>query len=81
MWLTEISGWMLIPVTMRNTGDLIWEYERKAPVIAETHLTIRGAALEAYRVLRERSQGTIDWADKTAIDTRKKVENFVGEGR
>lgn len=66
---------------MRNTGDLIWEYERKVPAIAETHMTIRGAAFEAYRVLRERSQGTIEWADKTAVDTRKKVEDLVGEGR
>lgn len=72
---------MLIPVTMRNTGDLLWQYEKKVPVIADTHMTIRGAALEAYKQIRERTQGTVEWADKTAVDTRKKVENFVGEGR
>ena len=72
---------MLIPVTMRNTGDLIWYYEEKVPAIAETHMTIRGAAMEAYRQIRDRSQGTIEWADKTAVDARKKVENAVSEGR
>lgn len=75
------AGWMLIPVTMRNTGDLIWTYERKVPAIAQSHLAIRGAAFEAYRQLRDRSKGTIDWADRTADDTRKKVEELVGEGR
>ena len=72
---------MLIPVTMRNTSDLIWQYEEKVPAIANTHLTIRGAAIEAYKAVRERSQGTIEWADKSAGNARKKVEEFVGEGR
>ena len=66
---------------MRNTSDLIWEYERKVPAIAETHLTIAGAAREAYKQIRERSQGTIEWADKSAGSARKKVEELVGEGR
>ena len=72
---------MLIPVTMRNTGDLVWEYEKKVPAIADTHLTLRDAAFKASRVLREQSRGTIDWADKSALDARKKVEQLVGEGR
>ncbi|KAK5949101.1 hypothetical protein OHC33_009842 [Knufia fluminis] len=75
------AGWMLIPVTMRNTGDLIWEYEKKVPAIADTHMTIAGAAREAYRQVRQRSQGTVEWADKSAINARKKVEDLVGEGR
>jgi len=72
---------MLIPVTMRNTGDLLWEYEKKVPAIADTHMTIASAAREAYRQTRQRSQGTIDWADRSTTDVRKKVENLVGEGR
>jgi organizing structure protein 2 len=79
-WLT-FTGWMLIPVTMRNTGDLIWEYEKKVPAIAETHSTIAGFERESYRQLRDRSQGTIEWADVKATDTRKKVEELVKEGR
>lgn len=75
------AGWMLIPVTMRNTGDLIWEYEKKVPAVADTHMTIRDAAFEAYKAVREKSQGTIQWADKSSTDVRKKVEQFVGEGR
>lgn len=72
---------MLIPVTMRNTGDLIWEYEKKVPAIAETHAGIAGFTRETYRQLRDRSQGTINWADHKAADTRKKVEELVSEGR
>jgi len=66
---------------MRNTGDLIWEYEKKVPAIADTHMNIAGAAREAYKQIRERSQGTVEWADQSAVNARKKVEHFVGEGR
>lgn len=72
---------MLIPVTMRNTGDLVWEYEKRVPAIAETHTNIASAAREAYKQIRERTQGTVEWADKSAVDARKKVENLVSEGR
>lgn len=79
--ILTLTGWLLIPVTMRNTGDLIWEYEKKAPVIADTHASIAGFARQAYQQLRDRSQGTIQWADTKATDTRKKVEDLVSEGR
>lgn len=72
---------MLIPVTMRNTSELIWQYEKRVPAIADTHLTIRGAAIEAYGKLRESTRSTVEWADKTAVDTRKKVEDLVSEGK
>lgn len=72
---------MLIPVTMRNTGDLIWEYEKKVPAISETHAKIGGFVRDAYSQLRSRGKNTIEWADSKASDTRKKVEDLVREGR
>jgi len=72
---------MLIPVTMRNTGDLLWEYEKQVPGVSETHSAIGGFARQAYREITQRSKSGLEWADHKAVDTRKKVEELVSEGR
>ena len=75
------AGWMLIPVTMRNVADLSWEYERKVPVISETHAQISGFAKEAWRQTKIHAQQTIKWADQTAGSSREKVEGWVQKGK
>ncbi|KAL6241386.1 hypothetical protein RBB50_011650 [Rhinocladiella similis] len=75
------AGWMLIPVTMRNTSDLIWEYEKRVPAISETHLQIRDAVQETWKQARTYAQGASRWADDTANETRKKVEDLVSKGK
>lgn len=75
------AGWMLIPVTMRNTSDLIWEYEKRVPAVSETHAQISGFAKEAWRQARVHAQVATDWADETANETRKKVEGIVSKGK
>lgn len=79
--LTRRLGWMLIPVTMRNTGDLLWKYEKKVPMVSETHAMIGGFARQAYKEVSQRSRSSFEWADHKAEDTRKKVEELVSEGR
>lgn len=66
---------------MRNTGALMWEYEKRVPAVADSHMAIRGAAIEAWHQMRKSTQSTVNWADKTAADTRKKIEEAVSEGR
>lgn len=75
------AGWMLIPVTMRNTADLLWQYEKKVPGLPDAHLTVRGAVIEAYQAVKERTKVAVDYADGKVIEARKKVEEAVSEGR
>lgn len=75
------AGWMLIPVTMRNTADLIWEYEKKVPAISETHMTIRGFTMEAWRQAKTRADAARRWSEDSASTTRSKVEGWVEKGR
>lgn len=75
------AGWMLIPVTMQNIADLSWKYEKKVPFISETHATIRGFVVEGWRQTRDRSKAAARWADETAGESRKKVENWVEKGK
>jgi MICOS complex subunit MIC26 len=75
------AGWMLIPVTMQNTANLSWEYEKRVPVIADTHVQIRRFAEEAWRQTRVHAQAVTRWADETAGQSREKVEGWVKNGK
>ncbi|KAK5048198.1 hypothetical protein LTR84_005868 [Exophiala bonariae] len=75
------AGWFLIPVTMRNTSDLIWEYEKKVPVVSETHAQISGFVKESWRQARTHAQYAANWADDTTYEARQKVENLVSKGK
>jgi len=75
------AGWMLIPVTMRNTSDLIWEYEKKVPVVSETHAQIGGFVKQAWKQASLHARVASDWADETANETRKRVEDLVSKGK
>ncbi|ETI28610.1 hypothetical protein G647_01061 [Cladophialophora carrionii CBS 160.54] len=75
------AGWYLIPVTMRNTSDLIWEYEKRVPVVADTHSQISAFVQEAWKQTRGITQGAAEWADEKAIEARKSVEDLVSKGK
>ena len=75
------AGWYLIPVTMRNTSDLIWEYEKRAPVVADTHLQISGLAQEAWKLTRGYSKGAAEFLDEKTVEARKGVEDLVSRGK
>jgi organizing structure protein 2 len=75
------AGWMLIPVTMENTSNLIWEYEKKVPAISETHSQISGFAKEAWRQAKVHAVVAKDRADEMATETRRKVEDLVSKGK
>jgi len=75
------AGWMLIPVTMENTSNLIWEYEKKVPAISETHAQISGFAKEAWRQAKVHAVVAKDRADEMATETRRKVEDLVSKGK
>jgi MICOS complex subunit MIC26 len=75
------TGWYLIPVTMRNTSDLMWEYEKKVPAIATTHQQISEIVQEAWVKTRRYTQGAAEWADEKATEARKNVEAAVRKGK
>ena len=75
------AGWMLIPVTMQNITNLSWEYEKRVPVIAETHTQVRSFAREAWRQTKVHAQAVTRWADETAGESREKVEGWGRNGK
>lgn len=75
------AGWALIPVTMANTADLIWQYEKKAPIIADAHLEIRKAAISAWQSARKNTEAARQWTDEKAVQSRAGIEEYVGKGK
>ncbi|KAL8705508.1 MAG: hypothetical protein Q9201_001383 [Fulgogasparrea decipioides] len=75
------AAWVLLPITTRNVADLVWTYEEKAPLIAENHMRIKGAAQEGWRQVKEKGEWIKDWSDERVRDGREAVEGWVKKGR
>ncbi|KAL8860446.1 MAG: hypothetical protein Q9178_003105 [Gyalolechia marmorata] len=74
------AAWVVLPITTRNVADLVWVYEEKAPLIAENHMRIRGAAVESWKQIKLRGEKVGDWSQETIRDGRKAVEGWVRKG-
>lgn len=75
-----VAAWTLLPVTMRNVSDLIWEYEKKAPTVAEQHLKIRESAEHIwYTGLAHSAMARARMEEKIG-QGREKLEEWVRKG-
>ena len=75
------AGWIVLPHTMRNVGDLVWTFEERAPVVAMNHLRIKGVVDEAWRQTKWRGQVVGKWADERVREAREAAEGWVRKGR
>ncbi len=75
------AAWIVLPITMRNVGDLAWTYEEKVPVISINHMRIRGAVEEGWRQAKIREEATKKWFDERVGESREAVEGWVRKGR
>ncbi|MCJ1385453.1 hypothetical protein MMC17_008576 [Xylographa soralifera] len=74
------AGWVVLPYTMRNVGDLLWSWEEKVPVLAENHLRVRGAAEETWRHAKMSGATVGRWAEESVREGRQVVEGWVRKG-
>lgn len=75
------AAWVVLPLTMRNVGDLVWKFEEKVPVISLNHLRIKGAVEEAVKESKSaytRARGAID---QGVTESREAIEGWVRKGR
>ena len=75
------AAWVVLPITMRNVGDLAWTFEERVPVVAENHMRIRGAVLEGWKQAQVRAEATRRWSDETVKDGREALEGLVRRAR
>ncbi|KAL4922887.1 apolipo protein O-domain-containing protein [Aspergillus aurantiobrunneus] len=75
-----IAAWSLLPVTMRNVSDLVWEYEKRVPVVADQHLYLRERAEHIWTTgVAHSSMARVTMEEKIG-DARKKLEEVVSKG-
>ncbi|KAF7593945.1 hypothetical protein BBP40_010452 [Aspergillus hancockii] len=75
-----VAAWTLLPVTMRNISDLVWEYEKKVPAVAEQHLYLRERAEQIWTTGVAHSAMTRAMMEDKIGETRKKLEELVSKG-
>ncbi|RMZ82326.1 hypothetical protein DV738_g1741, partial [Chaetothyriales sp. CBS 135597] len=75
------AGWALLPVTMTNVGDLIWEWEKKVPAISEAHLKARGIIVDTWNQLERGTKKVVNEVESGAEGARKGLEKWVEKGK
>ncbi|KAH8704883.1 putative mitochondrial protein [Talaromyces proteolyticus] len=76
-----VAAWTLLPVTMRNVSDFLWEYEKKVPAVADNHLKARNFIEHTYTTGVAHSQmGRVMLEDKIG-EIRESLEKWISKGR
>ncbi|KAL4787294.1 apolipo protein O-domain-containing protein [Aspergillus varians] len=75
-----IAAWSLLPVTMRNVSDLIWEYEKRVPAIADQHLYLRERAEHIWTTGVAHTGMARATMEEKIGDARKRLEEVVSKG-
>lgn len=75
------AGWVVLPVTMRNVSDLLWKYEQKFPVVADTHIRTREGIEKAWRMARIHTQQAVNIVDDKVGSAREAAEDWVKKGK
>ena len=75
------ASWTVLPVTSRNVSDLIWEYEKRVPVIAESHIRLRESIEQGVSFAKVHGQVGARYVDDKVTDAREAVEGWVKQGK
>ncbi|KAJ5155156.1 hypothetical protein N7492_007959 [Penicillium capsulatum] len=75
-----VAAYALLPVTMRNVGDLTWEYEKRFPAVADQHIALRERAEHIWYTGIAHSGMARQMMEEKIGETRKKLEELVSKG-
>lgn len=75
------ASWTVLPVTSRNVSDLIWEYEKRVPVIAESHIRLRESVEKGASFARVHGRIGAQYVDEKVTDAREAMEGWVKQGK
>ncbi|KFY01892.1 hypothetical protein O988_02489 [Pseudogymnoascus sp. VKM F-3808] len=75
------AGWAVLPVTMRNVSDLLWQYEQKFPALANGHLKAKSGIERAIYMTRVHTEQAVRVVDEKVGEGREAVEGWVSKGK
>jgi len=72
---------VVLPITSKNVGDLIWTYEEKYPVLADAHLRTRQRIDDFIETGKAHAGMGIGMVEGKLHDTKDGLEDWVRKGR
>lgn len=75
------AGWVVLPHTMRNVGDLVWKYEQRFPAVADGHLRAREGIEKAWRMAKVHTKQVGNVVDEKVGGVRDAAEGWVRKGK
>lgn len=76
------AAYAVLPITMRNVGDLVWGWEEdNVPGLAANHMRVRGALEQGWREAQGRMEGSRRWGVQKIRESREAVEGWVRNER
>ncbi|KAF2785698.1 hypothetical protein K505DRAFT_261510 [Melanomma pulvis-pyrius CBS 109.77] len=75
------TAYAVIPLTMKNVGDLAWTYEERFPAVAEAHLQAKARVQKFVDTGKAHTSMTLGMVQDKVAETREKVEDWVKKGR
>jgi organizing structure protein 2 len=75
------TAYAVLPLTMKNVGDLAWTYEERFPVVADTHIRIKERVQRFVETGKAHSSMGLGMLQDKVADARGNVEDWVKKGR
>jgi organizing structure protein 2 len=75
------AAYAVLPITVRNVGDLAWSYEKRYPVLADAHLRTRERVTQFWETGKAHTRMTVGMVQDKVHDTRETLEDWVKKGR
>lgn len=75
------AAWALLPVTSGNVANLLWEYERRFPAVADAHLATREGIEKGVSFARVHARLGVRTVEEKVHGAREAVEGWVRKGK
>ena len=75
------AGNFFIPITVHNIGGLIWSYEERFPVVADTHKSLLERTERFWETGKAHSAMTLVMAQDKIKEGRDAVDDWVKKGK
>ncbi|KAF2277568.1 uncharacterized protein EI97DRAFT_432428 [Westerdykella ornata] len=76
-----VAAHAVLPITMRNVGDLVWTYEERYPPLADAHLRVRERVERFVATGRAHAGMGVGMVQDKVGEVRGKMEEWVKQGK
>ena len=75
------TAYAVLPLTMRNVGNLVWTYEERFPALADTHLRTKARVEHFLQTGKAHSQMSVGMVHDKVAEVRELIEGWVKKGK